>query len=166
MSPITLLISFDAGLAFSATSQRYAITSAHEARAYLDHPILGPRLLECTESLVRLEGRTATEIFGTPDDLKLRCDVAEERLRKIVGDRAQTTIVSSSNPFVMHVVEGFETMVASFGSDVPYLTNLGKPILIGPGSILDAHTANEKVSKQELMEGAAIYERLVQKLVS
>ena len=61
-----------AGLAFSATSQRYAITSAHEARAYLDHPILGPRLLECTESLVRLEGRTATEIFGTPDDLKLR----------------------------------------------------------------------------------------------
>jgi len=94
------------------------------------------------------------------------CDVAEERLRQIVGDRAQITIVSSSNPFVMHVVEGFETMVASFGSDVPYLTNLGKPILIGPGSILDAHTANEKVSKQELMEGAAIYERLVKRLLS
>jgi acetylornithine deacetylase len=92
--------------------------------------------------------------------------VAEERLQKIVGDRAQTTIVSGSNPFSMHVVEGFDTMVASFGSDVPYLTNLGKPLLIGPGSILDAHTANEKVSKQELMEGAAIYERLVKKLLS
>jgi acetylornithine deacetylase len=92
--------------------------------------------------------------------------VAEERIQNIVGDRAETTIVSGSNPYAMHVVEGFETMVASFGSDVPYLQNLGKPLLIGPGSILDAHTANEKISKQEMMEGAAIYERLVTKLVS
>jgi acetylornithine deacetylase len=92
--------------------------------------------------------------------------VSEERIQRIVGDRAQLKFVSGSDPFSMHVVEGFETMVASFGSDVPYLTNLGKPLLIGPGSILDAHTANEKVSKQELMEGAAIYERLVKKLLS
>jgi acetylornithine deacetylase len=92
--------------------------------------------------------------------------VAEERLKKIVGDRAQLTIVAGTNPFLLHVVEGFETMVASFGSDVPYLTNMGKPILIGPGSILDAHTANEKMSKQEMIEGAAIYERLVKKLLS
>lgn len=92
--------------------------------------------------------------------------VAEERIQKIVGDRAQTTIVSGTNPYRMHVVDGFETMVASFGSDVPYLTNLGKPLLIGPGSILDAHTANEKISKQEMLEGAAIYERLVKKLLS
>ena len=66
----------------------------------------------------------------------------------------------------MHVVEGFETMVASFGSDAPYLGNLGKPLLIGPGSILEAHTGNEKISKQEMIEGAAIYERLVKKLLS
>ena len=92
--------------------------------------------------------------------------VAEERIQKMVGDRAQITFVAGTNPFPMHVVEGFETMVASFGSDVPYLTNLGKPLLIGPGSILDAHTANEKISKQEMMEGAAIYERLVKKLLS
>ena len=92
--------------------------------------------------------------------------VGEERIRKIVGDQAQLTIVGGADPFRMHVVEGFETMVASFGSDVPYLGNLGKPLLIGPGSILDAHTANEKVSKQELVEGAAMYERLVKKLLS
>jgi acetylornithine deacetylase len=66
----------------------------------------------------------------------------------------------------MHVVEGFETMVASFGSDAPYLTNLGKPLLIGPGSILDAHTAHEKISRQQMIDGAAIYERLVKKLLS
>ena len=93
-------------------------------------------------------------------------EVAEERLRQIVGDRAQMTVVASTNPHPLHVVEGFDTMVASFGSDVPYLPKLGKPLLIGPGSILDAHTADEKISKQEMMEGAAIYERLVKKLLS
>ena len=59
------------GLAFSSTSKRYAIKSVEEARAYLEHPILGPRLLECAEAVVRLEGRSAAEIFGSPDDLKL-----------------------------------------------------------------------------------------------
>ena len=60
------------GLAFSSTAKRYAIKSVEEARAYIDHPILGPRLLECAEAVNRIEGRSATEIFGSPDDLKLR----------------------------------------------------------------------------------------------
>ena len=60
------------GLAFSSTSKRYAIKSAEEARAYLDHPVLGPRLLECAGALLRVEGRSATEILGSPDDMKLR----------------------------------------------------------------------------------------------
>jgi acetylornithine deacetylase len=90
---------------------------------------------------------------------------AEERLRKVVGDRAEITIVGGADPHRMHVVEGFETMVASFGSDAPYLGNLGKPLMIGPGSILDAHGANEKISKQEMMDGVAAYERLVKRLL-
>jgi len=60
------------GLAFSSTSKHYAIKNLAEAKAYLDHPLLGPRLLECAEAVVHLEGRSATEIFGSPDDLKLR----------------------------------------------------------------------------------------------
>jgi uncharacterized protein (DUF1810 family) len=60
------------GLAFSSTSKLYSIKSIEEARAYLDHPVLGPRLLECAEAAVRVEDRSATEIFGSPDDLKLR----------------------------------------------------------------------------------------------
>jgi uncharacterized protein (DUF1810 family) len=60
------------GLAWSATSKQYAIKSVEEARAYLDHPVLGPRLLECAEAVVGVEGRSATAIFGSPDDLKLR----------------------------------------------------------------------------------------------
>lgn len=90
----------------------------------------------------------------------------EQRLQKIIGDRAEVKIIGGADPCRMHVVDGFETMVASFGSDVPYLGNLGKPLLIGPGSILDAHTADEKIAKQEMTEAAALYERLVKKLLS
>jgi uncharacterized protein (DUF1810 family) len=60
------------GLAFSSTSKLYSIKSIAEAKEYLRHPILGPRLLECAEAVMHVEGRSASEIFGSPDDLKLR----------------------------------------------------------------------------------------------
>jgi uncharacterized protein (DUF1810 family) len=60
------------GLASSPTSERFAIKSAEEAKAYLAHPVLGPRLLTCAEAVLAVDGRSATEIFGSPDDLKLR----------------------------------------------------------------------------------------------
>jgi uncharacterized protein (DUF1810 family) len=61
-----------AGLGQSPTSRRYAISSLDEARAYLAHPVLGPRLLECTRALGELEGRSAEEIFGGIDAMKFR----------------------------------------------------------------------------------------------
>jgi uncharacterized protein (DUF1810 family) len=60
------------GLGFSATSRHFAIKSKDEAAAYLAHPVLGRRLTECAEALLQLEGHTAAEIFGSPDDMKLR----------------------------------------------------------------------------------------------
>jgi uncharacterized protein (DUF1810 family) len=60
------------GLGFSPTSQRYSIKSVAEAKAYLAHPVLGPRLRECAEAVLGVEGRSAFEIFGSPDDMKLR----------------------------------------------------------------------------------------------
>jgi uncharacterized protein (DUF1810 family) len=60
------------GLGFSSTSKRYSIKSVSEAEAYLNHPVLGPRLLEIAEAVLRLEGRSSLEIFGSPDDVKLR----------------------------------------------------------------------------------------------
>jgi len=60
------------GLAFSSTSKHYAIKSLDEARAYLQHPVLGPRLLDCADALLQIQGRTAYQIFGSPDDLKLK----------------------------------------------------------------------------------------------
>jgi uncharacterized protein (DUF1810 family) len=60
------------GLGFSSMARRYGIKSADETRAYLAHPILGSRLLACAEAVVANAGSNATEIFGSPDDLKLR----------------------------------------------------------------------------------------------
>lgn len=60
------------GLGHSSTSIYYSIKSLEEAQAYLSHPILGSRLVECAGILLQLEGKTASEIFGFPDDLKLR----------------------------------------------------------------------------------------------
>ena len=61
-----------AGLGRSPTAQFYAIRSLDRAVAYLLHPLLGHRLRECTQTLLELEGKTAAEIFGHPDDMKLR----------------------------------------------------------------------------------------------
>jgi len=60
------------GLGHSSNARYYAIKSAAEASAYLAHPILGPRLLESAQAALQVEGRSATQIFGSPDDLKLR----------------------------------------------------------------------------------------------
>jgi uncharacterized protein (DUF1810 family) len=61
-----------AGLGHSAMSQRFAISSLDEARAYLAHPVLGARLRECTRLVLAVEGRTADEIFGALDAMKVR----------------------------------------------------------------------------------------------
>jgi uncharacterized protein (DUF1810 family) len=61
-----------AGLGMSRASQEYSVKSLHEAEAYLAHPLLGPRLVECAEAVLQVEGRSATDIFGSPDDMKLR----------------------------------------------------------------------------------------------
>ena len=60
------------GLGSSSMAERYAIGSLAEARAYLAHPLLGERLRTCTQLVNRIEGRTAREILGYPDDLKFR----------------------------------------------------------------------------------------------
>ncbi|KRE78619.1 DUF1810 domain-containing protein [Arthrobacter sp. Soil763] len=60
-----------AGLGQSATSRRFAISSVDEARAYLDHPVLGPRLLECCHAVLDVDGRSAEQIFGAIDARKM-----------------------------------------------------------------------------------------------
>jgi uncharacterized protein (DUF1810 family) len=61
-----------AGLGSSSTSRHYSIRSVAEARAYLAHPVLGSRLTECAEAAFGVQGLSALQIFGSPDDIKLR----------------------------------------------------------------------------------------------
>jgi uncharacterized protein (DUF1810 family) len=60
------------GLGHSSMAREYAIRNLDEARAFLSHPILGPRLLECCNALLAVHGKSASDIMGYPDDLKLR----------------------------------------------------------------------------------------------
>jgi uncharacterized protein (DUF1810 family) len=64
-----------AGLGSSSLARKYAISSLDEAKAYLNHPVLGSRIRECTRLVLPLNGRTIGEVFGTPDDLKFRSSI-------------------------------------------------------------------------------------------
>ena len=66
------------GLGSSSTARFYSVKSGPEAKAYLDHPLLGPRIIECSQVLLRIQGRSASDIFGYPDDLKLRSSMTLE----------------------------------------------------------------------------------------
>ena len=68
------------GLGFSPTAQYYAIRDLQEARDYLAHPVLGARLKEISSALLDLDGLSASEIFGYPDDLKLRSSMTLFRM--------------------------------------------------------------------------------------
>ena len=88
-----------AGLGRSAMAQRFAISSLEEAQAYLAHPLLGPRLIECTRLVCAATGKTIHEILGSPDDLKFHScmtlfyhadvdgNVFEDALQKYFGGR-------------------------------------------------------------------------------
>lgn len=93
-----------AGLGFSAMSQRYAIGSRAEARAYLGHPVLGPRLIECTRLVLAVQGRSINAILGAPDDAKFRSSMTlfgavsdqpifdEALVRYFAGERDAATL--------------------------------------------------------------------------
>jgi uncharacterized protein (DUF1810 family) len=95
-----------AGLGFSAMAQRYAIGSRTEALAYLDHPVLGPRLIECTRLVLGISGKTIHAILGSPDDLKFRSSMtlfdavsnnpifAEAIAKYYAGEKDQATLAT------------------------------------------------------------------------
>jgi len=102
------------GLGYSPTAKRYSIKSREEARQYLNHPVLGKRLLECTEAVVALKGESVSEIFGYPDDVKFTSSMTLfEKIagsgsvfslaldRYCRGERDVTTLRLSENPIFL-----------------------------------------------------------------
>jgi uncharacterized protein (DUF1810 family) len=94
------------GLGSSSVARKYAISSLDEAKAYLNHPVLGSRIKECTRLVLSIEGRTVGEIFGTPDDLKFRSSLTlfaraepaeqafQDALRKYFGGEEDSLTVA------------------------------------------------------------------------
>lgn len=101
-------------------------------------------------------------------ELQIRLGIDIEHIKKVledaVGTRGRLEYSSAHNPIRLFSVAGFEQCVVRFTTDVPYLSNWGKPLLLGPGSILDAHTDHEKISKRELESAIELYLKLSKQL--
>ena len=97
------------GLGASHTARHYGIRSVAEARAYLAHPILGHRLRECAENLLRVRRRSVSDIFGYPDDVKLRssmtlfASVAEEN--SVFEEVLERYFGGKPNPLTLRFLE-------------------------------------------------------------
>jgi acetylornithine deacetylase len=91
---------------------------------------------------------------------------AKDLLERAVDGRAALEYKSVHDPIRLLALDGFESTIVRFTTDIPYLSNWGTPLLIGPGSILDAHTEHERVAKSELLKAVEIYRDLVQRLLA
>jgi len=101
-------------------------------------------------------------------ELQIRLGIDIEHGKKVLEDavrgRARLEYSSAHNPVRLHSVPGFDECVVRFTTDVPYLSGWGKPLLLGPGSILDAHTDHERISKRELEQAISLYLKLAKQL--
>jgi acetylornithine deacetylase len=101
-------------------------------------------------------------------ELQIRLGIDIEHVKRVledaVGERGHLEYASAHNPVRLFSVPGFDQCVVRFTTDVPYLSNWGKPLLLGPGSILDAHTDHERISKGELQRAVDLYVELAKKL--
>ena len=102
-------------------------------------------------------------------ELAIRLAVGIEQTKsvveKAVAGRAKIEYASAHAPVRLFYVRGFEECVVRFTTDIPYLSNWGQAVLLGPGSILVAHTDHERVAKQELKDAVDLYARLARQLL-
>jgi acetylornithine deacetylase len=82
-----------------------------------------------------------------------------------VGTRGRVEYNSACDPIRLLSVPGFEQCIVRFGTDIPYLSAWGQALLLGPGSILDAHTEHERISKRELNHAVELYVDLAKRLI-
>lgn len=133
-----------------------------------EDPVLGSTLM----NIGLIEGGVAPNVI--PDSaeavVSFRTAATSEtvlaRLVRTIGPLADVEVLTKSDPQVLFTLSGFEATVLPYGSDVPHLKAFGRPLLIGPGSALDAHTDGEKIEKKQLRDAVEIYNRLVRELLA
>lgn len=127
---------------------------------------------ETTVNLATLDGGIALNVIppnaecGMLIRLTTPMEPIRDALESLIRDRGELEIMSYSLPVKMLAVDGFQQKVVRFTTDIPHLPNWGQPLLLGPGSILVAHTKDEFVLKKDLETSVQLYVDLVKKLLA
>ena len=127
---------------------------------------------ETTVNVGTIEGGVALNVIppaaeaGLAIRLTTKREPIETALKNLLRGRGEIEVLSCSEPVKMLKVDGFNQKVVRFTTDIPYLTKWGQPLLLGPGSILVAHTKDEFVLKKDLEEAVRLYVDLAKKLLN
>ena len=127
---------------------------------------------ETTVNVGTIEGGVALNVISPAAEAGLAVRLTtprepiEKALESLLRDRGEIEVLSCSEPVKMLPVEGFKQKVVRFTTDIPYLTSWGQPLLLGPGSILVAHTKDEYVLKKDLETAVVLYHDLAKKLLT
>ncbi|MBP7476601.1 MAG: M20/M25/M40 family metallo-hydrolase [Pyrinomonadaceae bacterium] len=127
---------------------------------------------ETTCNIATLDGGIALNVIppNAEAGILIRLTTPDEpivhALESIIRDRGELEVMSYSLPVKMLEVEGFKQKVVRFTTDIPHLTNWGQPLLLGPGSILVAHTKDEFVLKKDIEASVELYVNLIKKLLN
>lgn len=120
-----------------------------------------------TMNIGMIKGGVAANVIPPEAEAELMFRVVtnNESLKRVIesvaGSRVEVEFTFACDPVFTEKIDGFETTVVAFTTDIPALTNWGKPLLFGPGSILDAHTPNEKISKAGVVAAVETYKEMV-----
>ncbi|TFG57239.1 MAG: M20/M25/M40 family metallo-hydrolase, partial [Candidatus Aminicenantes bacterium] len=151
----------------SATLKLLDVLSDIRSLDFSRDPVLGPTVM----NLGQINGGTASNVIPGRAEavLSFRTGVSPDLVlsgvRSATAGRADIAVRTKSQPQVLFTLPGFPTELMPFGTDIPYLTAFGRPLLLGPGSVLDAHIENERVEKKQLEDAVAIYKELVRRLM-
>ena len=144
----------------------------HDLNTLLQHPWPeNPQFGSTTLNIGKIEGGRAHNVIADQAlaSCVMRTTVDHEQLqakiRSLLSPSTQMRVLTASSPISFQPIQGFETCVVRFASDVPHLKSIGIPILFGPGSILDAHTAHEKILISDLEKSVSLYENLCRQLL-
>ena len=151
----------------SAIEKMLDVLAALRARAWPRDEFFG----ETTCNIGTIRGGTRPNVVAASSEAELQIRLVtpaaevKKILEEVVAGRARVEYLSTAEPVRMHAVGGFEQEVVRFTTDIPYLSNWGTPLLIGPGSILDAHGPKERIAKRELIAAIDVYRDTVMQLI-
>ncbi len=126
---------------------------------------------ETTVNIGTIEGGVALNVIAPHAEAGLLIRLTtprepiENALKNVIRGRGEIEVLSCSEPVKMLEVDGFRQKTVRFTTDIPYLTNWGQPLLLGPGSILVAHTKDEFVIKRDLTQAVELYSDLAVRLL-